>query len=116
MRLLSLAIILAIVLAAALVFQVKTNTGQSAARVIELEQRIEIEHKNILMLKAEFSTLSQPQRMQKILEKYPEYFPLVQTSPEHFVNPNKLPNKVVVEFQYENENLGGLASNISNVR
>ena len=116
MRLFGFVVVLAVILAMALVFQFKSTTGQSAARVVELKQRIDSERKKISMLVAEFSTLSQPKRMQLIIEKHPEILPLIQTSPEHFVNLNNLPSKTVVEFTYEAENLGGLASNISDVR
>ena len=113
MRLLYLAAILAIVLAAAVVFELKSDTGQSAARVVELEQQIELERKNILMLNAEFSVLSQPERMQKIVERYPDYFPLVQATADHFVNLNNLPVKELAKSPLENRELGGLASNIT---
>ncbi|MES2905841.1 MAG: hypothetical protein V4691_02245 [Pseudomonadota bacterium] len=70
MRILSVLLLLAIIGAAAFVYDVKYRTTRLAREASQLEQQIETEKDNIAALRAEWSTLNQPARLQALVKRH----------------------------------------------
>lgn len=75
-RALSLVLALATIAAAAVVFDEKRDSARVAAEVSRLQAEIREERERISELKAEWSLLDQPARLQALVEAHPEVFPI----------------------------------------
>ena len=81
-RWLQVASVLAVTASAALVFQVKYRSEAVAERVAGLQRAVDEEREAISLLKAEWSYLIQPLRIQDLIERHQGRFELVPVSPE----------------------------------
>ena len=81
-RWLQLASVLAVTASAAFVFQVKYRSEAVAERVADLRRAVDEEREAISPLKAEWSYLIQPSRVQDLIERYQARFELVPVMPE----------------------------------
>lgn len=61
---------IAVIVAAVAVFQVKYRADAVAARVAELQRRVDEEKERLSLLKAEWSFLIQPARVQGLVERH----------------------------------------------
>lgn len=122
-RWLQLASVLAVTASAAFVFQVKYRSEAVAERVADLQRAVDEEHEAISLLKAEWSYLIQPSRVQDLIERHQERLELVPVSPEQIrtfadlpmrraVVPTDLPNGAspVTEFEPAGTNPAKIAS------
>lgn len=82
MRWLQLASALAVIAAAVAVFQVKYRADAAAARVAELQRQVDEEKERLSLLKAEWSFLIQPARVQELVERHNEALRLEPLEPE----------------------------------
>lgn len=69
------------------VYALKYDTGRNAVAIAELKQKIAEEEDAISVLKAEWSMLSRPDRLQELAEKYLELAPL---TPTHLASLNEI--------------------------
>jgi hypothetical protein len=74
--------VLAVTASAAFVFQVKYRSEAVAERVADLQRAVDEEQEAISLLKAEWSYLIQPSRVQDLIERHQARFELVPLSPE----------------------------------
>ncbi len=81
-RWLQVASVLAVTASAAFVFQVKYRSEAVAERVADLQRAVDEEREAISLLKAEWSYLIQPSRVQGLIERHQLRFELVPVSPE----------------------------------
>jgi hypothetical protein len=81
-RWLQVASVLAVTASAAFVFQVKYRSEAVAKRAADLQRAVEEEQEAISLLKAEWSYLIQPSRVQELIERHQERFELVPVLPE----------------------------------
>jgi hypothetical protein len=81
-RWLQVASVLAVTASAAFVFQVKYRSEAVAERVAGLQRAVDEEREAISLLKAEWSYLIQPSRVQDLIERHQGRFELVPVSPE----------------------------------
>jgi cell division protein FtsL len=75
-RFFNLLIIAVTVTASVLVYALKYDTGRDAAEIERLNRGIADEKGSISVLKAEWSLLNQPDRLQRLAEKYLDLKPL----------------------------------------
>lgn len=75
-RTLSILLALAAIGAAGVVFEEKRQASKEARDVAKLKRKIDAEGERISELKAEWSMLDQPARLQKIVELHPDVLPL----------------------------------------
>lgn len=75
-RSLSILLALAAIGAAGVVFEEKRQASKEARDVAKLKRKIDAEQEKISELKAEWSLLDQPARLQKIVELHPDVLPL----------------------------------------
>lgn len=81
-RWLQVASVLAVTTSAAFVFQVKYRSEAVAERVSDLQRAVDEEQEAISLLRAEWSYLIQPSRVQDLIERHQSRFKLVPVSPE----------------------------------
>ncbi len=81
-RWLQVASVLAVTASAAFVFQVKYRAESVAERVADLQRAVDEEQEAISLLKAEWSYLIQPSRIQDLIERHRARFGLVPVAPE----------------------------------
>ena len=75
-RIFNVILVLAMVAAAVVTYNLKHEAEKAAARVSRLHAAIAKEREQIAMLKAEWSALSQPSRLQQLVERYQDHFKL----------------------------------------
>jgi cell division protein FtsL len=75
-RVINVVLLLAMVAAAVVTYSLKHEAERSASRVARLHAAIARERAQIALLKAEWSALSQPSRLQQLVERYQDHFQL----------------------------------------
>jgi hypothetical protein len=75
-RIVNVVLIVAMVAGAVVTYNLKHQTEKAANRVARLHAGIAKEHEAIAFLKAEWSMLSQPARLQQLIARYQEHFKL----------------------------------------
>lgn len=81
MRLVNLTLIILTALAAVTVYQVKHRSDQAAERVAAAKRAVESEEEAMSLLKAEWSLLVQPARIQGLIERHADEFVLQSIEP-----------------------------------
>ncbi|MCB1464340.1 MAG: hypothetical protein KDJ90_18420 [Nitratireductor sp.] len=81
-RTLDVIMIAALIGAASWTFKVKYDSEAAMARVAKLEKRLQIEKEAIDILNADWSLLTSPERLKKLVERYREELPLEPTEPK----------------------------------
>jgi hypothetical protein len=109
-RYLNILFVLAVVIGAAAVYDMKLAAKKSASRVAELQRQIDEEREAIRHLKAEWSLLNQPERLQRLVERYNTYLQLQPLEVEQIVSPEELPARpVMLEPIGGSDPMGGYA-------
>ncbi len=80
-RYLNLALICTMILVVAAVYQIKYDAETAAETVRGLKAEVDKEREAIALLKAEWSLLNQPARLQALVERHPDYLELVPLDP-----------------------------------
>lgn len=75
-RLLQFAFVAVTLAVTVLVYALKYDTGREAAAIVRLKQEIAGEREAIAVLKAEWSLLNQPDRLQRLADRFLELEPL----------------------------------------
>lgn len=95
-RVLNIVFLLAVLIGAATVYDLKLAANKSAERVAELQQQIDEERDAIRHLKAEWSLLNKPDRLQKLVERYNDYLQLQSLEVRQIVTADELPARPVM--------------------
>jgi hypothetical protein len=81
----------AMLTAATVTYQIKHDTDNKAAEVRRLEAEIKLEKDTIDLLKADEALLTQPNRLERLVETYAAELQLVPTEPTQLARPMELP-------------------------
>ncbi|GGE85889.1 hypothetical protein GCM10007285_11870 [Stappia taiwanensis] len=76
-RYMNLLLVIGVLIAAAMVYDMKHDAERSAERVAELQRQIEEERERLQLLRAEWSLLNDPSRLQTLVERYNDRLQLV---------------------------------------
>ncbi len=95
-RVLNILFILLVVTGAFAVYDMKLAATKSASRVAELQALIEEERDAIRHLKAEWSLLNKPDRLQHLVVRYNDYLELQPLDVHQIVTADELPAKPVM--------------------
>ncbi len=75
-KLVQIVFVVTTIVVSVLVYSVKYDTGRDAIAVTELKRQIDIEFSALSVLKAEWSLLNQPDRLQRLASKFLNMQPL----------------------------------------
>ncbi|PLX36499.1 MAG: hypothetical protein C0606_14555 [Hyphomicrobiales bacterium] len=95
MRALNLFFLIAMIAAAALVYDRKYDAELVSQDVADLREKIDEEKNAIQDLRAEWSVLTQPARLQSLVERYQEQFELQPMEPTQVIGIDDLPARPV---------------------
>lgn len=95
-RILNILFLIAVVIGAATVYDLKLAANKSAQRVAELQREIGEEREAIRHLKAEWSLLNKPDRLQNLVERYNDYLQLESLEVRQIVTADDLPARPVM--------------------
>ncbi|MBN9671652.1 cell division protein FtsL [Roseibium aggregatum] len=116
-RTLNIVFILAVVIGAATVYDLKLAATKSAERVAELQREIDEERTAIRHLKAEWSLLNQPDRLQSLVGRYNDFLQLEPLDVKQIVMPEDIPARpVMLEPIGGTGQMGGYAGSSAVVR
>ncbi|MET3523105.1 MULTISPECIES: hypothetical protein [unclassified Mesorhizobium] len=107
-------LIAVMVSAAALTYKTKREAEEQLASVQKIEAQIRYEEDTIDLLKADWSLLTQPSRLQKLAEIYKSQLGLEPVNARQIVNLDDLPAKPVTIEDLSSQRLGGMADNSDN--
>src|SRR5687767_800764 len=79
------------ILAAAVTYKIKHDAENQMTQVTRLERMITDERDTIDLLKADWSLLTQPNRLQKLVETFQGQLDLQQVEAQQIININELP-------------------------
>ncbi len=109
-RVFNLILLAAMLVGAAVTYDMKHRTELAAERVATLQSAIAKEKNQIVLLKAEWSLLTQPARLQATIEKYADHFQLQSFSPEQIATIDEIPLKPVTIDDKTAERLARIAA------
>jgi hypothetical protein len=116
-RYINIFFILLVVVGAAAVYDMKLAAKKSASHVAELQREIDEEREAIQHLKAEWSMLNQPERLQRLVDRYNDYLKLQPLDVHQIVTPQELPARpVMLEPIGGEDTLGGYAGTSKVIR
>ena len=92
-RIINLILLTAMVVGVAVTYDMKHKAELAADRVATLQHQIAKEKDQIVLLKAEWSMLTQPARLQATIEKYADHFQLQPFSPDQIATVDEIPLK-----------------------
>jgi len=95
LRTVDIILIALMALAAAITFQIKFDAEKELDKVKDLEAEIRLEENTIDLLKADWSLVNQPARLQDLEEAYHEQLGLEIMEADQIVTPSELPALVV---------------------
>ncbi len=81
----------AMLAAATVTYQIKHDTDNKAAEVRRLEAEIKLEKYTMDLLKADEALLTQPNRLERLVQTYAAELQLVPTEPSQLARPMELP-------------------------
>lgn len=102
-------LIAVMVSAAAFTYKTKHEAEDRLAAVRKIEQQIRFEEDSIDLLKADWSLLTQPSRLQKLAETFQSELQLQPTGAHQIVGLDDLPARPVTIEDLSNQRLGGMA-------
>jgi hypothetical protein len=94
-RVFNLILLTAMIIAAAVTYDMKHKAEIAAERVAALQSDIAREKQRTTLLKAEWSMLTQPARLQATIEKYADSFRLQSFSPDQIAAIDEVPLRPV---------------------
>lgn len=102
-------LIAVMVSAAAFTYTTKHEAENRLAEVDKIERQIRFELDTIDVLKADWSLLTQPSRLQKLAEIYDSELQLTPVEPHQIVGLDELPARPVDIEDFSTKRLGGMA-------
>lgn len=102
-------LIAAMVAAAAFTYKTKHDAEDRKQVLAKLEQQIRFEEDTLDLLKADWSLLTQPARLQRLTATYEAQLGLQPLAARQIVGLDELPAKPLTIEDLSNQNLGGMA-------
>jgi len=102
-------LIAVMVAAAAFTYKTKHEAEDRLSDIRKLETAIRMEEDTIVILKADWSLLTQPKRLQKLTETYQGELNLLPVEAHQFAELDDLPSKPLDIEDLSNQPLGGMA-------
>jgi hypothetical protein len=102
-------LIAVMVSAAAFTYKTKHDAEDRLSAVRKIEAQIRFEEDSIDLLKADWSLLTQPSRLQKLSEVYAGELQLRPVEPHQYIGLDEMPSKPVEIQDFSNQRLGGMA-------
>ncbi|MCX7306049.1 MAG: hypothetical protein NTV73_17210 [Hyphomicrobiales bacterium] len=102
-------LIAVMVAAAAFTYKTKAEAENRQASLRKIEQQIRFEEDSIDLLKADWSLLTQPARLQKLAQTYQAELALQPLEARQIVGLDELPSKPLSIEDLSNQHLGGMA-------
>ena len=90
-----IALIAVMIGAAAVTYRIKQNAESELEHINKIKTQIRLEHDAINLLKADWSLLSQPRRLQKLVDLYQPQLNLQPTTAQQIVTLDQLPMRPV---------------------
>ncbi|MEX0851929.1 MAG: hypothetical protein WD036_01395 [Bauldia sp.] len=115
-RVFNVALLSIMIVGAIVTYQMKHQAEMAAAEVARLEAETAEEKNRIALLKAEWSMLTQPGRIQSVVEKYADYFELQPFSPDQIGTIAEIPLRPVGQDGDASQALARLAAGGAAVR
>ena len=115
-RVFNLVLLSVMVIGAVATYQMKHQAEMAADRVARLESAVAEEKQRIALLKAEWSLLTQPGRIQSVVEKYADYFELQPFSPDQIATIDEIPLRPAGDNGDASQALARLAAGDAAVR
>lgn len=109
-RIFNLVLLVAMIVVAAVTYDMKHKAEMAAEKVARLQSDIAKEKDRIALLRAEWSMLTQPARLQTVVEKYADHFQLQPFSPKQIATIAEIPMKPVAAPAPASETLARLAA------
>jgi hypothetical protein len=94
-RVLNLLLIVLLIVGAAITYDMKHKAELAAEKVARLQAEIGKDRDAIAVLRAEWSLLTQPGRLQTVVDKYADYFQLAPFSPQQVATIDEIPMRAV---------------------
>ena len=94
-RIFNFLLLVAMLIGAAVTYDMKHKAEVAAAEVARLQAEIAKEKDAVALLKAEWSLLTQPGRLQSVVEKYADHFQLQPFTPSQIATIDEIPMKPV---------------------
>jgi hypothetical protein len=110
-RIFNLILLAAMIVGAAVTYDMKHKAELAADRVAALQADIAKEKNEIVLLKAEWSMLTQPARLQATIEQYADHFQLQPFSPDQIATVDEIPLKPVTIDDKTIEKLARIVGN-----
>ena len=104
-------LIAVMVSAAALTYKTKREAEEQLAAVNKIQAQIRYEEDTIDLLKADWSLLTQPSRLQKLAEIYKSQLELEPVNARQIVGLDDLPARPINIQDLSSQRLGGMADN-----
>ncbi|MAA97984.1 MAG: hypothetical protein CMN87_20525 [Stappia sp.] len=115
-RITNVVLAVGVLAAAASVYNMKHDAERSAEHVSALQKRIDDERERIQLLRAEWSVLNDPSRLQGLVERYKDHLHLEPLSVDQITRIEDIPIRPVeLEPIDSNATLGGYAGNAAPV-
>src|SRR5215217_8277363 len=92
-RIINAVLILLMIVGAGVTYQLKHRAEKAAQRVARLNTNIGKEKEALALLKAEWSMLSQPSRLQAVISRYQDHFNLAPFSADQVATLDEIPLK-----------------------
>jgi hypothetical protein len=108
-RIFNFVLLLAMIIGAAVTYDMKHKAEMAADKVARLQADIAREKDKLAILRAEWSMLTQPSRLQSVIEKYADHFQLQPFSPKQMASIAEIPLRPVPAPVPSSETLARLA-------
>lgn len=109
-RAIDLVLIATILGAAAWTYRIKHDAQDIQDQLAKIEHKISLEKETMSLLEADWSLLSQPDRLETLMTAYQDDLKLQPIRPDQIVNPDELPAPKIV-VQPDPQTAGSLADN-----
>lgn len=97
-RLINIAMLAVVIAAATWTYSIKHKADEQLAEIRSLERKIALERETIELLKADWAHLSNPARLQELIEKYAEELGLDATAADQIISLSELPPPPVFDL------------------
>jgi hypothetical protein len=94
-RIFNLILLAAMIIGAAITYDMKHKAEKAAEHVAQMEHRIAREKEAVQLLRAEYAMLVQPDRLQAVVDRYPDYFKLQPFTPAQSATLAEIPMKPI---------------------
>lgn len=94
-RIINLVLLVVMIIGAAVTYDMKHQAEKAAERVAELEAEIAREKDAMQLLRAELSMLTQPGRLQAVVDRYVDHFKLAPFLSSQYATLDEIPMKTV---------------------